>query len=313
MATVVLNLTQEQIEKVESHYEAYLSDKHPAGSIFVAKVPNCTITAYRSGKVMFQGREAESEARQWQEFDLPKTQKRRESDQHRWAPPNHIERLSIIGSDEVGTGDYFGPLIVAATFVHHEKIALLKELGVKDSKHLSDKQIVNIAKDLIKTIPYSLLILHNKKYNELQQSGINQGKMKAMLHNQALLNVQTKIDEQYDGILIDQFTTPENYFKYLSSEKQVVKSVYFATEAEGLHLSVAAASIIARYSFLTEMDKLNQQLGFSLPKGAGNQVDETAAQLIIKKGKNVLHHCAKVHFANTTKALKLAEVKDDIL
>lgn len=309
MATIVLNMLHQQIELIKSHYTSYITEKVPPGSLFQAKLPNCTITAYRSGKVMFQGKSAEKEAAQWQAHAVPNEKKQRSTDQHQWAPPKEIEHLSMIGSDEVGTGDYFGPVTIAAAFVHNNQVDLLKELGVKDSKYLSDLQITNIAKDLIQTIPYSLLILHNKKYNELQRSGMSQGKMKAMLHNRALLNVIEKVDGRYDGILIDQFANPDVYFRYLSSEKQVVKSVYFATRAEGLHLSVAAASIIARYSFITEMNKLSNQLGISLPKGAGKQVDEAAAQLIIDNGEHVLTQCAKLHFANTQKAINLAKRK----
>ncbi len=306
MAAIVLKMTPKQMETVKRHYHAYLTDSLPAGSIFLAKLPGCTITAYRSGKVMFQGKRAEEEALRWDAHALPNEKKQKRIRKHAWHPPEEMKQLSIIGSDEVGAGDYFGPLTVVAAFVHREKIKALKELGVKDSKHLSDAQIKNIAKVLIQTIPYSLLVLHNEKYNELQQSGMSQGKMKALLHNRAILNVVEKIDFDYDGILIDQFAQPDVYFRYLASEKQTAEPVYFAAQAEKLHLSVAAASILARYSFLIEMEKLSRKLGISLPKGAGKQVDEAAAQLIANKGKRILKHCAKMHFANTSKAIHLA-------
>lgn len=44
--------------------------------------------------------------------------------------------MSIVGSDEVGTGDFFGPMTVVAVYVDAKQIPLLKELGVKDSKKL---------------------------------------------------------------------------------------------------------------------------------------------------------------------------------
>src|SRR5690606_33017637 len=139
--------------------------------------------------------------------------------QHQWSPPQHIQTLSIIGSDEVGTGDYFGPMTVAAVYAKKEQLPLLQELGVKDSKNLTDTKIIEIAKNVIHAVPYSLLILHNHEYNDLQRKGMSQGKMKALLHNRALLNVIEKVkEEQYDGILIDQFARPDVYFRYLASE-----------------------------------------------------------------------------------------------
>lgn len=304
MAHVVLHLSMEQMEKLKSYYDPFLRENKPAGSIFVAKLPDCTITAYRTGKVLFQGKAAEKEASVWQSDSTDRSEKQKK--QHNWLPPASIQNESVIGSDEVGTGDYFGPITVAAAFVSREQIPLLTELGVKDSKTLSDASIITIAKQLISIIPYSLLTLHNEKYNELQEAGMNQGKMKAMLHNRAIINVMNKIERKHDSILIDQFTEPEQYFRYLQSDQNVVKDVYFATNAEQLHISVAAASILARYRFLQEIDALSKKCGMPLPKGAGNPVDKTAAKLIIEKGENLLRQCAKLHFANTEKAKKLA-------
>lgn len=305
MSNVVLHLSMEQIEKLKSHYRPFLRENKPAGSIFAAKLPDCTITAYQSGKVLFQGKAAEKEAGIWQTNDVNPREKQEK--QHKWFPPASIQYESVIGSDEVGTGDYFGPITVAAAFVSSEQIPLLKELGVKDSKTLSDASIISIAKQLISIIPYSLLTLHNEKYNELQEAGMNQGKMKAVLHNRAIVNVMNKIAQKHDSILIDQFAEPEQYFRYLHSERNVVKDVYLATNAEQLHISVAAASIIARYRFLQEIDALSKTCGMHLPKGAGKPVDEAAAKLIIEKGEHILRQCAKLHFANTEKAKKLAE------
>jgi len=304
MSNVVLHLSMEQIEKLKNHYHPFLRENKPAGSIFAAKLPDCTITAYQSGKVLFQGKAAETEAGIWQTDDVNRLEKPKK--QHKWFPPASIQYESVIGSDEVGTGDYFGPITVAAAFVSREQIPFLQELGVKDSKTLSDASIISIAKQLISIIPYSLLTLHNEKYNELQEAGMNQGKMKAMLHNRAIVNVIEKIGGKYDHILIDQFTEPEHYFRYLDSEQNVVKDIYFATNAEQIHISVAAASILARYRFLQEIDALSKKCGIELPKGAGKPVDESAARLIIEKGENILRKCAKLHFANTEKAKKLA-------
>ena len=55
-------------------------------------------------------------------------------DSHRYAPPASIGTMSIVGSDEVGTGDFFGPMTVVAVYVDAKQIPLLKELGVKTLK-----------------------------------------------------------------------------------------------------------------------------------------------------------------------------------
>ena len=311
MSNTVLHVPLSIIEKINKHYAAYLVDKVPQGGIFLAKTPACTITAYKSGKVLFQGSGAQEEAAKWGENDTKvrvyKSEPRNTNSTH--APPENISTLSIIGSDEVGTGDYFGPMTVVAAFVEKDKLELLQELGVKDSKNLNDTQICEIAKSIIDVIPYSLLILHNEKYNKLQASGMTQGKIKALLHNQALHHVKEKIPPQNsDGILIDQFVVPSTYFKHISNQKKIVReNVYFSTKAEGVHLAVAAASIIARYAFVKEFVKLSKKAGMELPKGAGAKVDIAAAKLINKHGEGALNQFTKLHFANTEKAKAIAK------
>lgn len=294
------------------HYAGNKMDKTPPGAVFSAKANGCTITAYNSGKVLFQGGNAEAEASKWGAQAQPQTKSSKSPTKKPqttgYQPPENISSLSIIGSDEVGTGDFFGPITVVAAYVKKEQIPLLQELGVRDSKHLKDPQISAIAKNLIKTIPYSLLVLHNEKYNELQQKGMSQGKMKALLHNQAINHLLRKIaPEKPDGLLIDQFVDPLIYFKHLQGKKVEKENIYFSTKAEGVHLAVAAASIIARHSFVKEFERLSEKAGAVIPKGAGSQVDIAAAKIIQKRGSEFLSTITKKHFANTEKAMKLAK------
>ena len=219
--------------------------------------------------------------------------------------------MSVVGSDEVGTGDYFGPITVVAAYVKKEQLTLLKEIGVQDSKNLKDPQIIEIAKLIKDIVPFSLLICDNPKYNMLQGKGMSQGKIKALLHNQAIKHVLTKIQpEQPDSVLIDQFAEPGVFFNYLKGQELFqANATYLSTKAEGIHLSVAAASILARYAFVQRFDQLSKKAGFTIPKGAGSKVDEAAARLIHEKGMAALNEFTKLHFANTEKAKKLYEKK----
>jgi len=307
MSNIIIQAAPSLLEKMKAHYQPSLTDKIPQGGLFVAKTNNCTITAYRSGKVMFQGKNNEIEAAKWGKAVPSKTSSASKAKTSGSALPANIASMSFIGSDEVGTGDYFGPITVVSAFVRKDQIPLLKELGVKDSKDLTDPQIMKIAKDLLSVIPYSLLKLQNEKYNRLQASGMSQGKMKAILHNQALIHLLNKISpEEPEGILVDQFVEAGTYFRHLQGQKEICKKdVYFSTKGESIHIAVAAASILARYAFVKAMDELSAEAGFTLPKGAGHQVDQAAAKLIRLKGKASLEHFTKLHFANTEKAKKL--------
>nr|WP_277423943.1 ribonuclease HIII [Bacillus sp. FJAT-42376] len=308
-----MQANQELLAKAANYYKSSSISKLPAGAVFSAKIDGCTITGYKSGKILFQGRLAEAEAQRWGTSEAPASKPKTASSAKTvsgFAPPPNIASLSAIGSDEVGTGDYFGPMTVVAAYVSKENIPLIKEMGARDSKGLKDPQIIEIAKQLIHAVPYSLLVLKNEKYNELQKKGMTQGKMKAWLHNQAISHLTRKISpEEPEAILIDQFVDPNIYYSHLKGQTFSKKNTYFSTKAEGVHLAVAAASIIARYSFVKEFEKLSEKAGMILPKGAGRQVDEAAAKLIEKNGVQDLGIYAKTHFANTQKALDLVSRK----
>ncbi|WP_318247502.1 ribonuclease HIII [Rossellomorea aquimaris] len=305
MGNTVIQVNSSLTTKMKEYYKDTLVSKLPPGAVFSAKPAGCTVTAYKSGKVLFQGANGEAEASKWGTAETPKAKTPAKGAA---SLPQNFADWSVIGSDEVGTGDFFGPITVVSAYVKKEQIPLMKELGVKDSKNLNDTQIVAIAKDLVKTIPYSLLVLHNDKYNSLQGRGMTQGKMKAILHNQAILHLLEKMaPEEPEGILIDQFVEKNTYFKHISAQKKIQRDrVYFSTKGESIHIAVAAASIIARYAFLKEMDKLSAKAGVEIPKGAGKHVDVAAAKIIKRKGIEELKSMTKWHFANSEKAIKLA-------
>jgi ribonuclease HIII len=309
MGNIVLQKKTEEIKKMKEYYSKFLIDKLPPGSIFAAKTASCAITAYKSGKVLFQGKDGETEAAKWGSPLEPSAKKTvvTPSPSHL---PHNIGEMAIIGSDEVGTGDFFGPITVVAAYVRRQDIPVLKELGVQDSKNLKDDKIIEIAKQLVTFVPHSLLTLHNEKYNQMQMKGMSQGKLKALLHNQAINHVLEKIaPEKPEAILIDQFAKEEIYYAHLRGQKNIMReNVLFSTKAESIHLGVAAASMIARYAFVRHFENLSKRAGFTIPKGAGAAVDKAAARLILDKGMDVLPEFVKLHFANTEKAKKIARV-----
>ena len=312
MGQSVLIVNHDIMDKMKAFYIDFLTEKRPPGAVFRATPQDCSITGYRSGKVLFQGKRAEEEAQVWRKWsdDQParSTKKPVNVEAHDYLPPNNISDLAIVGSDEVGTGDYFGPVVVVAAFVDRNLREKLEHLGIRDSKTLTDAKIKDIAVELSQIVPYSLLTLSNEKYNRLVSKGYTQTKIKAVLHNQALLNVIKKLADRglaFDGCLVDQFTPPAQYFKAIADRPEKVPSpIYFKTKAESLHYAVASASVIARFAFLKAMDQLSEASGIILPKGAGTGVDQAASELIKVKGESYLSQVAKLHFANTEKAKK---------
>jgi len=302
--TITLLANDKLLKELQTAYEPFFT-KTPPYALFQAKIPGVVITAYQSKKVVFQGANAEKEASMWEKRGCSPNQKKADKTSKHHLPKD-FATWNVVGSDEVGNGSYLGPVVVCATYVDQTHMPILKELGVKDSKMLTDNDIKRIAKEIIHVMPYRKLVLSPKKYNAIQPE-YNVNRMKVALHNQAIyLLLQDIKPTTPKGILIDQFTPETNYRKYLAKEKnQVTSPLYFTTKGEQYHLSVAAASIICRAEFLESLELASKELGFTIPSGAGKASDIAAAKIIKKGGKDLLENYAKLHFANTQKAYQL--------
>ena len=307
--TKVLVVSDKTKEMMIDYFSEFKRDKTPQYAILQADDGDTVVTLYNSGKAVFQGRDADLAADFWIETEKINSGKVTVTDSSNKKEKKEIERkiplrINSVGSDEVGTGDYFGPIVVTSTFVQKENIDFLFELGVKDSKKMTDEDIKRVVPEVIKKIPYHTFILNNKQYNELYGTEMNMNKMKAILHNKVLSEFYNKNKYPYDYIVVDQFENPKSYYSHLKDAKFKVYGITFLTKAEDQCLSVACASIISRYIFLKEMDKISKEIGTILPKGSGDSVDAFGIDIVKKFGKDKLKEIAKLNFKNTERILK---------
>ncbi len=296
---VVLRLSEKTREKLSKFYEDKKRDKKIPYAVFQAQDGDTVITVYESGKVMFQGVSADIDANMWADIDgvekIDKVKVKKEEKKYYYC--------SSIGSDEVGTGDYFGPIVVTSCFVSKDDIPFIEELGIKDSKKLDDSKILKIAPEVIKKVKYKSLIMSNKEYNEKYSSSYNINKIKAIMHNKVLWRMVHEEDLTYDYIIVDEFAREARYYEYLSGNPEIQRDITFMTKAEDKNLAVACASVISRYIFIKEFDKLCDELHIPLVKGAGAEVDSIGKEVVEKYGKEKLKEIAKYNFKNTERIL----------
>ena len=296
---VVIKVNDEIKEKMIEYYKDKKRDKVIPYVVFQAEEEDTVITMYESGKVMFQGTSADVDAAMWGtvlENTKEKQEEKKKANQKYYT-------CSSVGSDEVGTGDYFGPIVVTACYVPKEEIPFLEELGVGDSKKIDDSKILKIAPQIAKRIKYKSAILTNPEYNEKYTKNINMNKIKAILHNRCLYTLIHDENPSYDYIIVDEFAREARYYEYLRDQKVVQKGITFLTKAEDQNLAVACGSIISRYLFLKEFDKICDEIHIPLPKGAGKDVDSIGAEVVEKYGKDKLKEIAKFNFKNTDRIL----------
>lgn len=291
---IVIKVDEETKQKMIAYYKDKIRDKKIPYAIFQAQEEDTVITLYESGKAMFQGISADVDASMWAMLQDKKEEANNKED---------LYHITSIGSDEVGTGDYFGPVVVCAAYVNIEDIKFLEELKVKDSKQTTDDYIRKIAPTIAKKIDYELLVLSNKEYNEKYKTIQNINKIKAIMHNKVLYTLHQRHSD-CNKIIIDEFAKENSYFNYLKEVTNVERNLIFTPKAENKNMAVATAAILARFTFLEIMDKLSDKYHEPLLKGASSEVDKQAERLIEKYGKEVLEDIAKLHFINTERILK---------
>ncbi len=302
---IVLKVDDETRKKMLEFYKSGDRGKQIPYVTMQAVNEDVVITIYDTNKkgenkVMFQGVSADVESSIWaMEHAAVETSKKEKQKDY-----SIYYNCSSIGSDEVGTGDYFGPIVVTSCYVKKEDIPFLESLGIKDSKKLDDNKILKIAPQLVGKIKYKSVILTNSEYNEkYNNTDININKIKAIMHNKVLWKMVHDEDLSYDYIIVDEFAREARYYEYLNGNPEIQKDITFITKAEDKNLAVAAASVISRYIFIKEFDKLCDELHIPLVKGAGPEVDKIGKEVVETYGKEKLKEIAKYNFKNTERIL----------
>lgn len=204
---------------------------------------------------------------------------------------------SLIGTDESGKGDYFGPLVIAGVYADRNAKEKLLELGAADSKTLTDLRIKKLAAEIAGICRYSVVTIGNKRYNEMYGEIRNLNKLLAWGHARVIENLLETVDCR--NVLADQFGSPELIKNALMSRGRNVNLTQRHRAEE--NVVVAAASILARNEYVKAMDKLSGEYGIEFPKGGSSLVAETAREFVKIHGKEELAKVAKLHFVITEK------------
>ena len=307
--TITVKVSDKTKKQMIEYFEDLKREKTPPYATFQAVDGDTVVTLYNSGKAVFQGRDADLASQFWIEtekinvgsVDFTNSNEKKK-DKSKDITTSKYMYINSVGSDEVGTGDYFGPIVVSSSYVKKDDVDYLKELGVMDSKKITDEKILEIAPKIIKKVKYKSLVLTNKDYNKFNKD-YNMNKIKAIMHNKVLYQMINEEHPVIDAIIVDQFAEKYVYYNYLKDTNLVQRNITFMTKAEDKNMAVACSSIISRYIFIQEFNKISKNVGFNLPKGAGNKVDEIGKLIVQKYGKEILENIAKLNFKNTEKIL----------
>ncbi len=277
-----LNLTDKLKHDLENQRFTFTQ---PPYSIFSAKKKGLSVTLYESGKLMVQGKAIA----EFMEFYLEPEILNSFNYSH---PEAYVDKQPRIGVDEAGKGDFFGPLCVASAYADSEQVIKLVKLGVKDSKTMSDKKVLDMAKIIRSLCVHHTIRIGPEKYNELYQKFGNLNHLLAWGHATCIKELVEKT--ACTNVIIDQFASktivPQALKRY---QLEVMLTQRHRAEED---VVVAAAACLARAAFLERLAALGKQFEIELPKGASQKTIQTGIKIARKLGPDGLAKVSKKHF-----------------
>lgn len=282
-------MTHEQMERLRLALTAggaIEATELAPGVCFLARSEGSVVTAYLSGKVLFQGHGGETPV-QLAEDILARAERATEGPE-----------FPIVGGDESGKGDLFGPLVVAAFAARSEaERRHLVQAGARDCKLMTDAEVHTVATRLNGIGVSAVRILMPHEYNARYARVHNVNVLLNEVYGELLLELatttkaQTVILDKYGGRAMALWKTPQS-FRFIVE-----------THAER-YPEVAAASVLARAEFLEGLERVARDSGVvRLPKGASMEAQAFMRRLASDKGKDVLRSVAKVNFAPVKECL----------
>jgi ribonuclease HIII len=294
-----IKLDDEQMDRLADRLEGDSSGLWThydvAYSLFAFKGEKVNVVGYQSGKLVVSGKHTEDFVRDILEAEITGDPRLGYEEVH------NPEWFTLhAGCDESGKGDLFGPLVTACVIADGDMVRQWLELGVADSKKLTDGSILKLDKAIrgTKGVVIKTAFARMPKYNDLYRKfGRNLNKLLAWYHGKSL---NEALDERpAPWGLLDQFTKQKLVDAYVR-ERADFKLVS-RTKAESDPV-VAAASIVARAIYVREMKRLSDEVGEPLVKGASGRVLAQAKKIVAEKGADALSGFAKMHFKTAYEA-----------
>jgi ribonuclease HIII len=205
----------------------------------------------------------------------------------------------LIGSDEVGKGEWYGPLVVTAVALRSNDVVKLRKIGVRDSKLLGKSEIERLTKEILALgVVYKNVVLmpetYNERYAEFRKEGKSLNDFLAWAHATAIKDVLSLVSNESTKIkiIIDKFDVEKTDLRLQRAKVKQPNIEVIQSSKGDTELPVSAASILAKHSFEERVDQLNEKFDVDLRNNAPESLD-----------REKLHYLAKTHFKNILKLL----------
>ncbi|MBU4308389.1 MAG: ribonuclease HII [Nanoarchaeota archaeon] len=191
----------------------------------------------------------------------------------------------ILGIDDAGRGPVIGPMILAGCLIDSSKKLELKNLGVKDSKQLTQKRREFLEKKIKEVVEtFEIVIISPNQIDKDSEAGIKLNEQEAI----ACAKIINKINKGYGKIKVVLDCPSVSLVKwgdFLKTKIDNLSNLEISCEhkADQNHVSVSAASVLAKCVREKEMQKLREKYGDEI--GSGYTSDPLTQRFLEKQGQ----------------------------
>ncbi|MGL4357760.1 MAG: ribonuclease HIII [Cetobacterium sp.] len=273
-------IDKKQIDLILKYMSSHLKENNNENILYFFSTKNYKMTIYNTNTLLIQGSEYDNVLKMLNiKIESSKSN-------------NKINKDITIGTDESGNGDLFGGVSFAAVKIPKENRKKLIELGVDDSKKLTDSFMKKVYPQVLNLTINEIYDIEPKKYNELYSKYKNVNTIKTFGHNKVI----KKLYEENDFVIIDQYTNINRFNEQMKIINEKLNyEMHLETKAESKYLEVACASILARVSFLKQIEKIEKDLTIKIPLGSVTSIVKPSL-LFLKENNVVLNKYIKEHF-----------------
>ncbi len=262
----VIRVPFDQIEKLENLLKSSgLRKRDIKNTLWSYEDEGIYLNMYPSGTLLIQGKKAD----EWFEKILSQIE---------------VPESPLAGCDEVGKGDIFGPLVLCCAVIPPENFLEVLKLNPKDSKTMKDEEILKKAKLLRKLVKIRCVTLMPERFNELYEEYRNINRLMDAAYEKIIMKVNEEFNPE--AVVVDRYSSRDPFQRF--------KNVTFIEKGER-DIAVSIASIVARAKFLEALDKLENETGIKIPKGASGEAKHLAKE-ILKGSKKLAHRLIKISF-----------------
>jgi len=195
----------------------------------------------------------------------------------------------LLGIDDAGRGPVIGPMILAGCIIDEESEKEFRTLGVRDSKQITPKRREFLAKEIReKSKSYKVISISPEKIDTSSEKGLKLNELEAIACAKIINNLNQNLEGKGKIKVVIDCPSPSinKWTDFLKSHVDNLSNLEISCEhkADRNHISVSAASILAKSKREEEMDKLKKEFGENM--GSGYPSDPKTKKFLAKNKDN---------------------------